>query len=294
MASKRFGGALLTLASLIVLGCSKTADTSPERRLFGSPPSIESVTFTSDPGVANCDISEYARIKLCLADAPGDVFTLDPDFVTLRGTYTELKMKVAVKDAESTPSKSDILLVGASYKDPFNPEENTVLLFDDGKANQFPPSIKGDATNVCTVDEFGVCQCAKDTSIILDSGDTMAGDQIFERSFALYTFKGGFNATNAFQDCIQKSSHEAPLIIPTDVPLEFQIDVTDRSGNLTTWPDKPKVNTTSDTLECLGDQCFCCIFITSTSPTVDCRQLPGLLGPPGSGNEAGYCIVNIP
>ncbi len=295
MASKQASVALLVLATGLVIGCSKTADTTPERRLFGTPPTIESVTFTPATVHATCDYSDYARFSFCAEDPSAPPFTLDGVGMMITANYSDLTMTVKVTDPDSGPSGSDILLVGASYKLPENNVENTIVLFDDGSKNSFPGSADGQINRTCTVDEdAGTCECVQPPkgNRSLLSGDTTAGDETFTRRFAFFGFKSGIkNQENAFFDCIQRAEHEAPFTFSGDPHFQFRIDVTDKSGNLTTWPDRPQFDATTGTFACSGDRCACCIFFETTTPSPDCRGLPGMIGPPGSPYESGVCMT---
>src|SRR6266700_1730187 len=61
MTSKRILSTLLPVALLAVMSCSKTQDTAPERRIFGSPPTIQTVTSSiTTQSRVSCDFTIVA------------------------------------------------------------------------------------------------------------------------------------------------------------------------------------------------------------------------------------------
>ena len=83
MTSRIIRSATLPVVVLAVLSCSKTQDTAPERRLFGDPPIIRSVSFehTDDNGFdvpgfgtqtfIKCDFTEIVVRQACEHGYPG-------------------------------------------------------------------------------------------------------------------------------------------------------------------------------------------------------------------------------
>src|SRR6266436_1285434 len=77
MTSRTIRSAVLSVAVLSALSCSKTQDTAPERRLFGDPPLIRSVNFDHIDDTGNevpgfgtkafimCDFTEIVVRQAC-------------------------------------------------------------------------------------------------------------------------------------------------------------------------------------------------------------------------------------
>ena len=67
MTSKQIVSELMSLALLATLACSKTEDTAPERRTFGSPPTIETVdpTFYFPQAPVDCDFTDIIQAFFC-------------------------------------------------------------------------------------------------------------------------------------------------------------------------------------------------------------------------------------
>src|SRR5262245_21801600 len=67
MTSKQVVSALTSLALLGTLACSKTEDTAPERRIFGSPPSIQTVdpNYYSPQAPVDCDFTDIILAFFC-------------------------------------------------------------------------------------------------------------------------------------------------------------------------------------------------------------------------------------
>ena len=73
MTSRTIRSAILPVTVLFVLSCSKTQDTAPERRVFGDPPSIQTVDYTFDPVAhVECNFSDIVLAAFC-ADGVTDV-----------------------------------------------------------------------------------------------------------------------------------------------------------------------------------------------------------------------------
>lgn len=281
-----FLGAVLAVAAT---GCSKTEDTAPETRIFGSPPIIHSVEFSGGQETANCDLSQFAHGLMCSIlppSAPSDWTFTDPP-VRLEVGFSSMEFRVNVTDPESTPTQTDILLVGASYV--HGGEETTLLVFDDGSTLDFPKLQEGVTPQSCpALPTDPVCQECTPATYNLHSNDQVANDGLFSRGYAFVGVPGtgrGFLANN----CIAEATERAP-VTPTGLigqVLEFKIEAVDRSGNITVWPDRPSATLVSSTFACLGDQCFCCL-VTSDNPALECSDLPGTSSPlyaPG-----GFCI----
>jgi len=74
-------------------------------------------------------------------------------------------------------------------------------------------------------------------------------------------------------------------------PVDFKIEVVDRSGNLTVWPQPLQAPLVPTTYICEGetgnaDDCSCC-WLISSNPETDCKGRPGMVGP---GYPNGFCI----
>ncbi len=290
------GTAILAAAGL---GCSKTQDTSPESRLFGSPPAITGVDISLSTAPVECDVTDIIRGYYCIAGSvpPDQTITFQSPQVHVKGTYSEVQFKVQASDSDSQGTTSDILLTSASYVTTEGGQVNEVslVLLDDGSSNLFDYNQIGTTAEACTIDPaMGICGCGL-AEYKLASNDPTAGDGTYTRTFAFVVPGGtGYPAGiggDVLQNCILRSKKEAPVAGGGFIgrPIEFKIEATDRSGNLTAWPVKPAINISTTTYECTGDECACCLL---RSPNVipDCVDLPGSVGPPGSGFENGYCV----
>lgn len=282
-------GALLAVAAT---GCSKTEDTAPETRIFGSPPVISNVEFTGGQETANCDLSRYAHSFMCnvvAGTAPSDWVFQDPP-VRLEVGYSSMEFRVSVTDPETTPTQTDILLVGSSYV--HGGEETTLLVFDDGSTLDFPMLQIGFEPQSCpALPTDPVCQLCTPATYILHSNDQVANDGVFSRGYAFVGLQGSPGVLG--NNCVADVTDRAPVSLTglEGQTLEFKIEAVDRSGNITTWPAKPSITLQASTFDCLGDPCLCCL-VTSGNPTADppegCRDLPGTSSPlyaPG-----GFCI----
>ena len=178
--------ATLAFSLLGVASCSKTQDTAAEQRLFGSPPSIESVNVAGTTGSATCDITQTFEGFLCSLGVGPDAYTLSPGpSLLIEVTYSRTEFDVRVVDAEDTAAKSDILLVSASYLTPpegnQKPEETSLILLDDGSETIFPFRQGSGAGENCTIDiANGVCACTG-AEYQLTSNDPVKGDHMFTR-----------------------------------------------------------------------------------------------------------------
>jgi len=316
MTSKQVFSALLPIAVLAALSCSKTQDTAPERRIFGNPPTIQTVGPFTDINYYNpqshldCDFTDIVNALLCqngLLDVqpqmgrgwtrgvdPNDpnkvVFSDVPTSVPgvfIEGTYSELTFKVKVVDQESTPQQSNILLVSASYQPPDSPNERTLVLFDDGSTVDFPFEQKALVSEDCTVDiAQGICSCTGATYKIKSGDDPNGkGDGTFTRKFAL----SNPSASGFLNDCVMRSKHEIPVSVPAGDTLQFKIEAVDRQGNLTTWPSKLTAVVGAGSFVCNGDSCGCCLLhaFSQLAALPECHGLDGLISPSQAPN--GVC-----
>lgn len=286
------GVALLAMA---ILGCSKTQDTAPERRIFGQPPAIEGVSLQGSTTTATCDLTRIVQGYLCSAQITPDLYTFSPGpTVHIEIDYTELQFRVQVTDPESTATTSDVLLVTASYSTPASggsiPVETSLVLFDDASETTFPYRQGGGAPENCTIDiPNGICGCTG-AEYQLNSNDTVKGDGIFSRGFGLVGGSFPSRAQNMINNCIANTKHQAPASATDFIGgnLTFKIEAVDKSGNLAEWPQSEQAAVGTTTFRCLGDECACCLMISS-DPSTECSQLPGLPGVPGTGYETGLC-----
>jgi hypothetical protein len=309
MTSRTIRSAILPVAVLAALSCSKTQDTAPERRLFGEPPTIRSVSFehTDDTGLEvpgfgpktfiSCDFTDIVVSNICELGAPGLVaeagggWTYDVDAqrgfigsnptsvpgIFIQGRYGEAIFKVNVTDPNSTTAQNNLLLVGASFEPPESKTETTLVLFDDGGISKFKNSQQHPTPGEdCDVNPDGSCVCNLATWDVT-SGDSPAKDDVWTRKMA---FVNG--QTQAFlKDCIMRDRHETLALAPPGTTFTFKIEAVDRQGNLTTWSNKLVGVTDSNLGEfaCNGDPCGCC-FLWTESPTDPlCKGLPGMTGP---------------
>jgi hypothetical protein len=286
------GTAILVAAGL---GCSKTQDTAPESRLFGAPPAITGVDVSLSTASVSCDVTDVIRGFFC-GDFPDFVITFQNPAIRVSGTYSRVLFKVQASDPDSTASSNDILLTSASYVTTEGGEvdEVSLVLLDDGSSNLFDSTQKGTHGEACKIDQAnGMCGCGLAT-YKLASNDGMAGDGTYSRTFAFVVpggqgYPAGFGG-DILQNCIQNANREAPAAGGGFIgrPIEFKIEATDRSGNLTAWPVKPAINIATTTYDCTGDECACCLM--READPFFCGGKPGSMGPPGSGFESGYCL----
>jgi len=324
MVGRRIKAAGLLCLAATTFACSKTQDTAPERRIFGSPPSIESVQVIDIPSSpATCDWTEMAKHMLTCD------FGFDPALIpfpfptiTVTASYNEVIFQVQATDPESTPSQTDILLVTASYitNQGGQPQEVSLVILDDGGTNQFDFLQKADFYGeACTVLDPTLCNdfvCNEDLDFDgqpdqlrtetccctfctpktykLDSNDAAMGDGLYTRGFAFKLLSGGgvpagARAAGLVDDCLVSQKRQAPAESTNlaGAPVSFKIEAVDRSGNISTWPLNPEVSIQPTSLTCAGDMCACCILTTSNF--ANCRGLPGLMGQLGSGYEGGLC-----
>lgn len=304
----------LTLVAIVATGllfgtsCSKTEDTAPETRLFGNPPEIQGVTLSQAGGLgtAECNYTKVLEGFLCVNGIPLSGF--DPIApITIDVNYSELQFNVAVTDPDSVQGgQSDILLVSASYQrsnQGGTPVETSLVILDDGGSNSFNYSQQGiEIQEGCVDDPSGsVCgppsvSCSSAT-YALTSNDTNSGDGTFTRGFALISntfnlvtptgISLGSKASLAL-NCIAKDKQQFPAFadVPLGQPVNFKIEAVDRAGNLAVWPTQPQGLFSQTNLSCSGDDCGCCILLSSVLDQ-DCKGRAGLAGP---GHPSGLCI----
>jgi hypothetical protein len=304
----------LTLVATIAAGllfgasCSKTEDTAPETRLFGNPPEIQSVTLSQSGGLgsAQCDYTKVLEGFLCMNGiALSDFDPIPP--ITVAVNYSELQFNVVVTDPDSVAGgQSDILLVSASYQrsnQGGTPVETSLVILDDGGSNSFNYSQQGieiqegcvdaDPGTVCG-DPSVSCSSATYT---LSSNDTTSGDGTFTRGFALIS--NTFNLTqptgitlgsksSLALNCVANDKSQFPAFadVALGQPVSFKIEAVDRAGNLAVWPSQPQGTFNQTSLSCTGDDCGCCILLSSVLDQ-ECRGRAGLTGP---GYPQGFCI----
>jgi hypothetical protein len=290
-------GALLVTA---VNGCSKTQDTAPEQRIFGSPPVINSVSMTSDRNVAHCDITNVVLGKLCNGGIPISDIAFSSPTIEVDVGYHQLFFNVGVTDPESTDAASDILLVTVSYQTPPDTgavEEHSLILLDDGSAMGFPFSSGGNP-EACNISQpNNICQCFA-AEYTLNSNDVAPSDDIFTRGFGWVGVGGNVPDSVEGQalvnNCLARDKHQAPA--STDKVLNrtitFKVEATDREGNITEWPARPEATIGPPDFACIGDACACCLMTSSNPfggpPEVGgCKGLPGIIA---TGPNAGWAI----
>ena len=265
-------------------GCSKTQDTAPETRIFGSPPVIQSVNVQTGSTPATCDITPIVEVFLVDFGLCPNMYTFLGNTVDINIQYSETTVTARIVDPEDTPTTSDILLATTSYQPPpakgQTPEEISLLMFDDGQANKFP--YKQQVPGVFSTDpNNGTCGGSSGT-YDLTTDDQTAGDHIFTRGFA-FVFPGpgvGTRSLNLLSDCVAKTNHQFPTINSDIVGKTFglKIEAVDHEGNLTAWPLQPTVTPTASTFSCAGatDPCGCCL-VSAEDPASACRGLPGII-----------------
>ncbi|MGH9750469.1 MAG: hypothetical protein ACRD6R_11170 [Candidatus Polarisedimenticolia bacterium] len=279
--------AVVGTVALTVAGCSKTQDTAPETRVFGSPPVIESVSFQALPQAEfECDYTQFTIAYMCAFYAiPGAV--LDGG-IFISGKYTEVRMEARVLDPDSTPALNDVLLMGASFHKVDSGasgdiEEHTLVMYDDGSSNNFMRAQTSSQLGPldCSIDEMtNECTCAG-AFHQLNTNDAVAGDDRFTRHFAFVT--AGTADSGAlgvlFHDCLMRDRHQFPQLA-TDLPTyQFSFDAVDRKGNITRWHEQPIITVAETSAACRGDECACCLLREQVEPTTKCADLPGLVTP---------------
>lgn len=308
--SERYLALLLSLAVAGTLTCSKTQDTAPERRIFGEPPTIQSVdpVFVDPNKLATCDFTSTMVGFFCQNGVPdvevqaGTGWTLIPDEtghdqvvhsdtptaqpgIFINGEYTEFIFKAQVTDPNSTPGNTNILLVSSSYVSPESEIETSLVLFNDASETDFPVaqlSILGEncETQTCPCDYF---------NYKIHSGDADKNDDVYTRKFLVINQ----SAPDFLRDCIMQSLNVVGGLAKPHSSLEFKIEAVDRQGNLAVWPNKLVGDTGSGRFACDGDSCGCCILHYHAGKTnIDtCKGEPGMIVPDGFPN--GFCIDGL-
>jgi len=311
MTLKRILSALLPIALLTFLSCSKTADTAPERRIFGSPPTIETIdpNFSNPQTPVDCDFTDIVNALLCqngildaqpqtgrgwtkAVDQDGNTIVVFSDVPTtvpgtfIEGTYTELSFRAKVTDPETTAQQNNILLVSASFVPPDSTTETTLVLFDDGSTIDFPFEQRALVGEDCDVDiPNNICTCGG-AIYKIKSGDLAKGDNLYTRKFAF----ADKNASGFLNDCVMRSKKEIPVSADVGATLQFKIEAVDRQGNLSTWPTKLSATVGAGTFLCNGDSCGCCLLhaFSQLADISQCHGLDGMISP--SRAPDGVCI----
>ncbi|MBI1951984.1 MAG: hypothetical protein HYS34_11565 [Acidobacteria bacterium] len=291
--------ALLPLAALATLSCSKTQDTAPERRIFGDPPTIQTVeqNFFDPAFHVSCDFSEIVVGQVCELSGeakiivepqpgpgwvrgrkPGLGSVVNPEAgVFVEGTYGEATMRVTVTDPNSTSAQNNILLVSASFIKPDSKNEDSIVMFDDGAENHFmfPQRVSTPGESCTGVNDptEATCKCVG-TSYPLDSGDTNKNDDEFTRRLAFHKP----TANPYLLDCIQRDRHATLILASTGTTFTFKIEAVDRQGNLSTWPQSLPLTTGDDSFDCTGDPCGCCVLQFGGLDSA-CNGLEGMTSP---------------
>jgi hypothetical protein len=295
--------------ALIALSCSKTQDTAPERRIFGAPPTIESVEFCHMEGTQclpgfgpkafiSCDFSQIVVDNLCelgrdfgigiLTPQSGGGWTCDPDTGTckgsdnpttqpgifIQGTYGEAIFKVKVTDPDSTSTQNNVLMVSSSFVQRDSTSEISLILLDDGAINRFPNAQKLPTPGeTCAIAPDSTCTCSTATYDVT-SGDDEAKNNVWTRKMAFPNPKTQY----LLQDCIMRDRHETLQYTPEATTYSFTIEAVDRQGNLATWPTK-FVGVTDNKIgdfACNGDPCGCCYLFFGSDFLTHCNGLPGM------------------
>jgi hypothetical protein len=293
---------VLAFGLMAFAGCSKTQDTAPETRIFGSPPIIQSVDVHTGSTPATCDITAIVEVFLCdLPLHPGQ-YTFSPSStVDIDIAYSETVVKAHIVDPEDTPTTTDILLATTSYQPPpaptQTPNEISLVMFDDGQANKFPyqQQVPGDLVTDQNTGNCGGTAGKYD----LTADDQTAGDHIYTRGFGFVAPGAGVGgrALTLLSDCVAKTNHQYPTIASDFIgkPFTLKIEAVDHEGNLTAWPLQPTVTPTPSTFSCTGatDQCGCCLV--SADDPFSCRGLPGIIvTDPAAPFPLGGLCENLP
>jgi len=315
---RRSASVALIATGLILGSCSKTQDTAPETRLFGAAPVIQNATLVQNNGVgvATCDVTDIIKGILCENGYPVSTFQF-PAPIEIIVHYTEAEISVQTTDPDTKAGgQNDILLVAASYQScaACNPPvESSLVVLDDGAGgngsttNQFSYQQKANIKEGCNPDPN---LCADPQGVAcgtaqygLNSNDQVQNDNTWTRGFALMagsgdthlTYPAGISVDGTNQvlagDCVAKVKHQYPVIAVVNVgtPVNFKIEVVDRAGNLTAWPQPLGVTFDQTLFECRGDDCGCCLML-SNDPGSQCKGRPGLVSP---STPNGWCIDNL-
>jgi len=311
MMSRMTRAATLAVAVLATLSCSKTADTAPERRVFGDPPTIQSVNFNFETNAsATCDFAEIVLNQFCESGIndiqlqAGVGWNIDTSVtphriyyapapspgpgIFIQGTYSRANFAVKVTDPNSVQGvKNDVLLVSSSFLQAESNSEVSLVLFDDGSSNKFNigQTLTGQG-EACGFDaDLNTCVC-RNATYEVTSGDTTPNDSTYGRKVAFPN-----RSTSGFlKDCIMRANHEnANTLSDPGTRYDFKIEAVDREGNLSTWPTKVSGTTGNDTFACNGDPCGCCYlyFVVGVASQDECGGLDGMVSPSFFPN--GFC-----
>src|SRR5262245_25625762 len=229
---------LLLCALLVVAanGCSKPQDTAPEQRIFGTPPTINSVSMTSQHETAHCDITQVVLGKLCAGGVLINEIAFSPSStIEVDVGYHQLFFNVGVTDPESTSTATDILLVTVSSQTPPDKgpiEENSLVLLDDGSETTFPYNQTGGDPEACSIDRpNNGCACFA-AEYTLTSNDPTKADDTFTRGFGFVgpgpsvpPGLGEFLVNN----CLARDKHQAPASSDKvlDHTIGFRVEAVD-------------------------------------------------------------------
>ena len=307
---------LLSVAVVATLACSKTQDTAPERRIFGEPPTIQSVDpdFVLPEAQAECDFTDVVFALFCqngILDVEPQTGTgwwivPDPDDntkfvirhsdtpttvpgVIIDGNYTELNFKVNAVDPNSTTGNNNILLVSSSFVTPQSHIETSLVLFDDGSENNFPVEQQAYVAEDCVIDiPSATCACSN-ARYNIKSGDQLKGNDLYSRRFVVLNR----TAPGFLTDCIMRSRNVVGVVADPHSTYEFKIEAVDRQGNLTAWPNKLVAETGDGRFACVGDSCGCCLLhaFSQLTEISTCKNEPGMISPSTFPN--GFCIDGI-
>jgi hypothetical protein len=297
----RFAATLtMALTLLATLSCSKTADTSPATGLYGDPPVIQQASITAPRVTVSCDftdVAQYFNRHIPSFDGGLEI----PDIVVNRpflisSTFSEVQMTATITDAQNTPDQSNILTVTGSYLLPGSgtdapKEETTVIMLDDGGTNTFQYGQASTMPEDCTTDMMGNISCDRKT-YNLTSNDATADDGRYTRYIAFIKPALTQAIDILAKDCIVAQRHDTffngEKIGDAGSTLTFKLEVTDREGNLTTWPQSMTVTSGETVSECSGDPCLCCILQGDFS---QCHGKDGLISPSQAPNGVCYDML---
>lgn len=313
--SARHLALLLSLAVAATLNCSKTQDSAPERRIFGEPPTIQSVdpNFVEPEKQAMCDFTDVVEALFCqngildVEPQTGFGWTIVPDpntgnpiikhedvestipGVIINGNYTELNFKANVVDPNSTPGNNNVLLVSSSFVTPQSHIETSLVLFDDGSEANFPVEQQSYVAEDCNIDiPNGTCACSN-ARYNIKSGDANKDDSQYSRRFVVLNR----TAPGFLIDCIMRSRNVVGVVADPHSTYNFKIEAVDRQGNLSAWPTSLTAETGDGRFACTGDSCGCCLlhYFSQQTDLQSCADEPGMISPSAFPN--GFCVDAI-
>ncbi|MCZ6694988.1 MAG: hypothetical protein O7A63_00470 [Acidobacteria bacterium] len=270
--SRRLLMAVAVLALLPLAACSKTDDQPIVREIFGTPPVITSATIAAfDKREVRCDMTDPYRF-IAQRDFPfldQNQVAIDLDDLEVGMDYTEITFSVAVIDDDDDPDiagQDNILAVTATFVPPGQPddgstkEEQSLVLFDDGSLNEFSFTQIGTVDLVCD-ESTGTLTCSRLGGFLLTSNDVNENDGSYERKIATFDLDlGVVDSVLLVQDCLAKVKNQVILDVDSGESFDFRLDVIDRQGNITTWPDPFPITAQKTTFYCAGDDCLCCLL----------------------------------